>query len=447
LVTELFFEVPLDHSNPSADPITLFGRSVTKYEKPIVPLPAQDREQANQKPWFVFLEGGPGFGNREPQDSSLTRVALSRGYQILFLDYRGTGLSTPVSAATLARLGDAQKQADYLKLFRQDNIVKDLEAVRACLTDTYPPEKKQWSIFGQSFGGFVSLSYLSRFPQGLRESFMTGGLAPVGKTADDVYRATFRKVAERNQAYYGKFPGDVDMIHEIAAYIENEGPLPLPSGGSLTVPRLLTLGLGFGGHGGLDNVHAIILKMKTDLDQFGFFTRISLTAIEQYVPFDCNIIYAILHEAIYCSGPGVASNWAAQRIGESIKEFSWLSANKPLDLSQKMPLSFSGEMIFPLHFDSYPELMQLKTVADIVAKFDQWPELYDERQLARNTVPVYAASFIDDMYVDFDLARDTASKVQGIKVYETNSLYHNAIRARPDEVLRELFRLRDDSID
>lgn len=31
---------------------------------------------------------------------------------------------------------------------------------------------------------------------------MSGGLAPVGKTPDEVYQATFRKVIERNKAYY-----------------------------------------------------------------------------------------------------------------------------------------------------------------------------------------------------------------------------------------------------
>lgn len=50
------------------------------------------------------------------------------------------------------------------------------------------------SIFGQSYGGFVALSYLSFAPHGLREVFTTGGLPPIGQTPEQVYRATFRKV-------------------------------------------------------------------------------------------------------------------------------------------------------------------------------------------------------------------------------------------------------------
>jgi hypothetical protein len=51
------------------------------------------------------------------------------------------------------------------------------------------------------------------------------------------------------------------------------------------------------------------------------------------------------------------------------------------------------------------------------------------------------------MYVDFDLAQDTANLVKNCKQYITNSMYHNAIRARTDDVLKELFALRDDPID
>ena len=72
-------------------------------------------------------------------------------------------------------------------------------------------------------------------------------------------------------------------------------------------------------------------------------------------------------------------------------------------------------------FDDYPELKELKDVSQLLAEFDQWEALYDERQLKNNTVAVYAASFIDDMYVDYDLARETARKVKGIKTFETNS--------------------------
>jgi hypothetical protein len=43
-------------------------------------------------------------------------------------------------------------------------------------------------------------------------------------------------------------------------------------------------------------------------------------------------------------------------------------------------------MIFPFLFDIFPELEKLAVVADEIAKYSGWPELYDLFQLARNEV-------------------------------------------------------------
>jgi pimeloyl-ACP methyl ester carboxylesterase len=450
LVTELFFQVPLDYADPSGASITLFARRANKHEVPI--FPSDDQLPPPPKPYLVYLQGGPGFGNREPQDHTLTRLALARGYQLLLLDHRGVGLSTPVSVDMLRMVGGgADGQADYLKLMRQDNTVRDCEAVRKCLTEGWPEAKAKWSTFGQSYGGFIILSYLSMHPEGLREAFLTGGLAPIGRSADEVYQTTWQRVKRRNEEYYAKFPEDVDAVHQIADFIRSKpnAAVPLPAGGTLTVPRLLTIGISFGAHGGFDTVHGVLLELKTSLDQFGFLTRAALTPLETFTSFDTNIIYAILHEAIYCDGPGSVSEWAANRTGKSLKEFSWLN---PQDagaraLAAKEPLYFSGEMVFPHHFETYPELVELKEAAEKLAQFDAWPALYDNEKLRKNEVPVYAASYVEDMYVDYDFARETAKLVKGTKVFETNVLYHSALRSRSDEVLRNLFALRDDVID
>lgn len=456
-VTELWFQVPLDYSKPDGHTLTLFARRAVRSDTPVEPPPggSESTDKASgssssspaPKRYIVYLEGGPGFGNREPQDHPLTRTALNRDYQVLLLDHRGTGFSTPVGADMLDLLeGGVEAKVEYLKLMRQDNTVRDCEAVRKCLTRGWPEHRAKWSIFGQSYGGFVSMSYLSMHPEGLSEVFLTGGLAPVLRTADEVYQSVFPRIAHRNDSYYRKFPEDINSVRQLAAYIEGKGGIALPAGGTLTVPRLLTLGIAFGGHGGIDSVHSIILNLKSSLDQFGFFTRAALTPVENHTPFDSNIIYAILHEAIYCDGPGKASNWASQRVGEKHPCFPWLRPGKSAASLEK-PLYFSGENIFPFHFDTYPELIQLKEVAQKLAGFDNWPRLYNKDQLRRNEVPVYAASYVDDMYVDANLARETARLVNGTKVFETNAMYHNALRAKAEEVLGQLFSLRDDVID
>lgn len=157
-VSELFFEVPRDYSNPTSGTLQIFARSVSRHEKPVVTLTKEEQKKEAQKPWLVYLQGGPGCSCSAPQDMYITDFILDKGYQILYLDQRGTGLSTPVSAATLALQGDIHRQADYLKFFRADSIVKDCEAIRKTLTEDYPSELKKWSVFGQSFGGFCILT-------------------------------------------------------------------------------------------------------------------------------------------------------------------------------------------------------------------------------------------------------------------------------------------------
>lgn len=132
----------------------------------------------------------------------------------MFLDQRGTGLSSAVTAGTLARQGNAIRQAEYMKNFRADNIVRDCEAIRRCLTTDYPEEKRKWSVIGQSFGGFCAVTYLSmlyvllkvisygtfvlillfltmKSPNALTEAFLCGGLPPLVEGPDPVYARTY----------------------------------------------------------------------------------------------------------------------------------------------------------------------------------------------------------------------------------------------------------------
>lgn len=74
--------------------------------------------------------------------------------------------------------------------------VRDCEYIRSNLLSHKKdaPERK-WSLLGQSFGGFIALNYLSFFPEGLKEVFLTGGLAPIVEHPDPVYEKTIRELA------------------------------------------------------------------------------------------------------------------------------------------------------------------------------------------------------------------------------------------------------------
>ena len=98
-------------------------------------------------------------------------------------------------------------------------------------------------------------------------------------------------------------------------------------------------------------------------------------------------------------------------------------------------------------FNDYSELRKVSDVAHRVAASSDWSPLFDEAQLAKNEVPVYAAAYQEDMYVDYGFSCETAEKIKGCKVFSTNVMYHNAVRDKADEVVRQLFALRDDVID
>lgn len=248
-VTEYFFGgVPRDWSKPENGQLKIFARGVRKAEKPASPVSDEEEKKAAQLPWVVFFQGGPGFECGPPQHNAITQTILDRGYQMLYLDQRGTGLSSPVSASVLGLRGDDKVQADYLKAFRADSIVRDAEAIRKALTADYPPEKQKWSLVGQSFGGFCCISYLSMFPESVREAFIFGGLPPLVKTPDRVYEQTYKTVIRRNEAYYAKFPEDVDRVRQIAYWLD-KNTIRLPSGGVLTTRRFQQLGFNIGFHG------------------------------------------------------------------------------------------------------------------------------------------------------------------------------------------------------
>lgn len=76
---ELFFDVPLDYSKPDRGTIRIFCRSAERHERPAV----TDAKEKKQLPWLTYLQGGPGFPCRPPQDSPWINMALDRGYKVI----------------------------------------------------------------------------------------------------------------------------------------------------------------------------------------------------------------------------------------------------------------------------------------------------------------------------------------------------------------------------
>ncbi|TFK74655.1 alpha/beta-hydrolase [Pluteus cervinus] len=436
-VIERFFVVPLDYSSPEGPQIQIFARHMIPTEK------AKTPEDEAKLPFLVYLQGGPGFEIALQGNSGHAGEIHGKGYQTLWLDQRGTGLSSPVLPETLpADVKTDQQIAEYLSYFRADNIVRDCELIREqLLGHKEKPEDRKWTLMGQSFGGFCAITYLSFFSEGVQEVFLTGGLAPLVDDPDPVYKALVPRIIKRNDLYYRKYPRDVQRVREIMSYLQ-KNDVRLPNGGKLTPSRWQQLGIAFGGSGGIDGVHQLVLRASNDLQLFGKISYKTLQLVEGQQPFDGNPIYAILHEACYCQGR--ASNWSADRIVEDHFQFSW---DKVQSADGNTPVYFTGEQIFSSMFDDYKYLTAWKGAAEILAKKTSWPPLYDLEQLSRNSVKVSAVSYFDDMYVDFNLSQDTASKINNTEQYITNQLGHDGLREDPKHVMQKLFHLSKREID
>ncbi len=407
------FQVPFDAAHPGRGTLSVFAREVR----------ASDRG-AEDRPWLIFFQGGPGYpGPRVLGNSGWIRRAV-QDHRVLLLDDRGTGRSEQLCAQSLARLGTAKERGEYLTHFRADAIVRDAEVIRRELLG---PDGK-WTALGQSFGGFCVTQYLSAAPEGLEAAIIAGGLTPIGRTADDVYRSTHRILARKNRLYYDRYPEDRERVRKIVQALESD-EIRLPCGERLSRRRFLQLGLQFGFHDGFEQVHylletAFVKGRKGPEIGYPFLCDFEALLTYRQAP-----IFSLLQEACYTEGP--ATNWAAERVRAEFPEFE---RNEP-------EILFTGEMMFRWMFEDYAHLRQLREEAEFLAAYDRWPRLHDADRLARNEVPAAAVVYAEDMYVDRTYSEETAAKIRGLKVWLTSEYEHNGIRSHGEEVLGKLLSL------
>ncbi len=394
VLTEREHTVPLDHAAPGAATITVFTREVA----------APD---GVDRPYLVFLQGGPGTEATRPTSppSGWLRRAL-QDYRVLLLDQRGTGRSTPVGSQIPGEAPEAQ--ADYLTHFRADSIVRDAELIRQELG------VERWSVLGQSFGGFTSMTYLSIAPEGLSEAFLTGGLSPIGRPIDDIYGATYQRTLRKNRAYFERYPDDRSRAHDIFGRLDAED-VRLPSGDRLTARRFRQLGLWLGDSAGWEHLHHVL--------ELPFGSNAFLHDAEQAVRFARNPLYATLHESSYADG--VATGWSAARL-------------LPPEIEAEG--FFTAEHVFPWMWEDYGALRPQKAAAELLAAHT-WPRLYDADRLRHNEVPVAATVYVNDLYVERVFAEETAATIRGLRPWVTDEFEHNGLRADGERVLGRLIDL------
>jgi pimeloyl-ACP methyl ester carboxylesterase len=386
VTTEHEFRVPLDHAAPDGRQLTVFVREVAEPD-------------GLDKPFLLFLQGGPGFEGPRPTGNPMGPGWLARAlreFRVLLLDHRGTGRSSPV---------DATVPFEEIVHYRADAVVADVELIRQEMG------VDRWSVLGQSFGGFCVTHYLSSAPHGLREAFLAGGLPAFQTPVSEVYAHTFELAIDRSRRYYERYPEDRARVLAL-----QEAQLTLPSGDTLTAERIRQLGLNLGMTDGADAVHALV-ELPPDSPAF-------LHDADDPLHFGRDPIYALLQEA--CWADGGATHWAAASV-------------RPQAYEDEPELLY-GEHMLPAVFEDYGALRPLREVADRLATHE-WPRLYDFEVLANNEVPAAAVIYAEDLYVPLAFSEQTAKRIRGLRPWITNEYQHNGLRADGGHVLGRLIDL------
>lgn len=365
-------------------------------------------------PYLVFLQGGPGHEDPRPVRSikqpSWIEIATQR-FQVVMLDQRGTGRSTPVNNSIVVDHSSSEV-AEYLTHLRADSIVRDAEAVREHLG------VDRWYTLGQSFGGFTTLCYLSRYPQHVQQSYITGGLSMVGRHCDDLYALTYRIMEEKSEQFYRMFPGDRDKMRK-AMDMAAEGRIIMPNGDAITPSRLRSLGMLLGSDDGAWTLHWM-LDYEPGSNAFAY-------DVAEHLPFGGrNPLYAVIHESSYADG--CRTDWSADRtIPQSFIDD---------------PTLLTGEHVRREWFSTDSQLKPWAQVADLVAQVE-WPSLYDAEALRACGTTGAAAVYHHDAYVPYEFSMETAALLPSIRCYVTSEHEHNGLRASDGAVLAHLFDLGD----
>ena len=416
--------------------IALFAREIVR--------PSRARDDL---PVLLYLQGGPGGKALRPvtKHDAWLPDALDR-YRVVLLDQRGTGRSTPLQASDAAGWATAEQGRDLLLRLRADSIVRDAEFLRE-----HEFGVPRWSTLGQSYGGFLTLTYLSFFPQSLERCYVAGGLASIRPSADELYRHTFPRIAAKNEQYFARYPADQGLVDEVADLLASQD-VRLPDGDRLTVRRLQTLGNDFGMKPSFERMHWLFDEAFAGGHGHGRLSDTFLAAVGARTGFDTNPLYAILQESIYASGQSGAAGAAAAGVVEQRDAVTragataWAAqrerSRRPEFAETARPLRFTGETMFPWMLDEIRALRPFREPAAALAEWTDWSPLYDPVRLAANEVPVFAAVYHDDMYVPCELSLATAREFGEVHTWVTNEFEHDGLRT--GNVLSRLFAQADD---
>lgn len=143
-----FVEVPLEWDNPESELI-----KVAYYHK--------DQSLFINKTPIVFFNGGPTMAGHTSIKLLSNKPSL-KDENMIYIDQRGTGCSGQFPKYS-------EKTKNDFRHFTSQSIVKDAEVVRKQIHGD-----KKWRIFGQSYGGLISMRYIEQSPESIESAHIHG---------------------------------------------------------------------------------------------------------------------------------------------------------------------------------------------------------------------------------------------------------------------------------
>lgn len=363
-------------------------------------------------PPLIYFQGGPGEKCPRPLGINACKpwikTALDKGFEVVLPDQRGVGNSSPVTPSSLLKRGGAREQAEYLKRFLAGSIACDMEWIRLRRF-----KGLKWTSLGQSFGGFITMACLSFFPDSFSLCFTTGGIPKIPFDIGKVYEKTYDRLEEKNEKYFKMFPKDKDLVCRIADKISS-GSYLLPNGDKMSVERLQSLGQAFGFSTGFASVHWMIDEALQEGGLSENFLRDVWEATSSYG----SELYWTLQEAIYMSGNGKKPGWEAEKLKNKMPWFS----------HSARPLLFTGEMNYKWRFEEDCALLPFKDAEYALEESEEWDPVLSLSRLRKNSVPLYAMVYFDDMYVPREWSIEALKEIGNSRFLVTGEFEHDGIR-------------------
>jgi pimeloyl-ACP methyl ester carboxylesterase len=139
---------------------------------------------------IVFIEGGPGFAATNADSISPTVAVFApflRRHELIAIDQRGTGLSSPLLCAALqagrvpqqkALAACAKQLGPRYQGYTTAESAADIEAVRTAIG----LPKDRMILYGDSYGTYLGQSYAARYGEGLRGLILSSAYPTSGES-------------------------------------------------------------------------------------------------------------------------------------------------------------------------------------------------------------------------------------------------------------------------